>query len=380
MALSHEVRPFHCVSRPAGTLHAESAAAATLSTEAEAAESACVCSSRNNRGVATLRHWSRLRPTFLSPILGSMKFSSRHMLSLLGALAFAVGADPASATALQQIGPGIVVLHFVPSTSAASAGACGQASKNSARAHTLFREYRTADGTPLTISGLVALRFKASTSERQIDSLIAAMGVEVFTAANRSRCRRYVFSLAHPENDAIAVANALQASGLVVYATPDLSAGRPEGIFSDSFFVDQLALSAIARNVVATDAAPAKYGMGQVLSEYTGPLMRVDGATLSAQISGVSSSASAVDLVRSHGITTLRLEIPERNPLASVRVMLYSLNGTPVRQLVSEALPAGHYLVGWDGMDDRGRRVQPGVYVAVMTAGNFRETHRLVVR
>jgi hypothetical protein len=63
-----------------------------------------------------------------------------------------------------------------------------------------------------------------------------------------------------------------------------------------------------------------------------------------------------------------------------VRVVLYSLTGTPVRQLVSEALEAGQYIVGWDGKDDRGRRVQPGVYVAVMTAGNFRETRRLVVR
>jgi len=108
--------------------------------------------------------------------------------------------------------------------------------------------------------------------------------------------------------------------------------------------------------------------------------MRVDGATLSAQISGVSSSGSAVDLVRSHASRPLRLEVPDRNPVASVRVMLYSLNGTPVRQLVSEALQAGHYLVGWDGMDDRGRHVQPGVYVAVMTAGSFRETQPPVIR
>jgi hypothetical protein len=97
-------------------------------------------------------------------------------------------------------------------------------------------------------------------------------------------------------------------------------------------------------------------------------------------MSGVTFSASAVELVKSHGITTLRLEIPDRNPIASVRVLLYSLDGTPVRQLVNEPLQAGRYLLGWDGMDDRGRRVQAGVYVAVMTAGSFRETHRLVVR
>jgi flagellar hook capping protein FlgD len=308
-----------------------------------------------------------------------MDSSSRHMLSLL-AFVIALGANPAPASAQQPIGPGIVVLHFVPSTSAA-AGACGKASTNSGRASTLFREYRTADGTTLTITGQVALRFKASTSERQIDSMIAATGIEAFTTANRSKCRRYVFSLAHPEYDATAIANALLASGLVVYARPDLSAGRAsEGITKDSFFVDPSALRAISANVVATDAAPAKYGMGQVLSEYTGPVMRVDGAALSAQLTGVTSSASAVELVRAHGITTLRVDIPDRSPAATVRVTLYSLNGTPVRQLVSEALQAGHYLVGWDGMDDKGRHVQPGVYVAVMTAGNFRETHRLVIR
>jgi len=322
-----------------------------------------------------------LRPSPLSAILGIMECSSRHIPYLLAALGIALGADPASATAQQRGGPGIVVLHFARATSAASARACDQAAAASGRTRSLFREYRkAADATPLTISGHVALRFKATTSERQIDSLIAATGIEVFAGPSRSHCRRYVFNLAHPENDAIAVANALQASGLVVYATPDLSAGRAEGVPSDSFFVDEGALSAIARNAVTADEAPSKYGMGQVLGEYTGPLMRVDGATLSAQVSGVKSSASAVDLVRSHGITTLRLDVPERNPAASVRVMLYSLNGTPVRQLVSEALQPGHYLLGWDGMDDRGRRVQPGVYVAVMTAGSFHETHRLVVR
>ena len=314
-----------------------------------------------------------------APFWGAMSFSSRRTLFLLGALATTVGADPMSATALQQPGPGIVVLHFTPSTGA-SGRACAQATTNSGRTRTLFREYRTAGGTPLAITGQVALRFKASTSGRQIDSVIAATGAEAFTAPKRSRCRRYVLSLAHPEHDAITIANALQASGLVVYATPDLAAGRAEGISSDSFFVDPGALSAIAANIVATDAAPAKYGMGQVLSEYTGPVMRVDGATLSAQLTGVTSSANALELVRAHGITTLRLEIPDRSPAATVRVSLYSLNGTPVRQLVSEVLQAGHYLVGWDGMDDRGRHVQPGVYVAVMTAGNFRETHRLVVR
>jgi hypothetical protein len=332
-----------------------------------------------------------LRPAVLRgllvAILGSreerMGSSSWKMLSLFGALGIALGADAGTPVnhATRQTSPGIVVLHFGPSASGESTRACRQEVKGNERGRTLFRAYRTADGEQLTISGHVAMRFKASTSERQIDSLIAATGIEVFTSANRSRCRRYVFHLVEREDDPITIANALQASGLVEYATPDLSAGRPEGIPSDSFFVDQSALSTFTtKNDIPVDMAPSTYGMGQVLSEYTGPLVRVDGATMSAQMSSVHSSTSALDLVKSHGITTLRLEIPERSPVASVRVVLYSLSGTPVRQLVSEALEAGHYIVGWDGMDDRGRRVQPGVYVAVMTAGSFRETHRLVIR
>ncbi len=120
---------------------------------------------------------------------------------------------------------------------------CQRQTKNGGRAQTLFRQYRTTAGSPLTISGHVALRFKASTSERQIDSLIAATGVEVFAADDRSRCRRYVLRVVRLEDDPNAIASALQASGLVDYATPDDSAGRPEGVPGDSFFVDQIALS-----------------------------------------------------------------------------------------------------------------------------------------
>jgi len=279
--------------------------------------------------------------------------------------------------------PGFVVLHFAPASSATPASACQPEGKSGGSDRTLLRESRAPNGVQLAVSGQVALRFKASTSARQIDSLIAATGVEVFTAADRASCRRYVLAVARAQEDASVIANKLQASGLVVYAIPDLSAGRSEGITLDSFFVDPRALRALDRNVGAGDPPPSKYAMGQVLSEYTGPLMRIDGGALSAQLAGVSSSSSAVDFVKSHGITTLRLDIPAQTSVPSapsVRVILYALNGTLVRQLVNETLQSGRYLVGWDGMDDKGRRVQPGVYVAVMTAGSFSETHRLVVR
>ena len=306
-----------------------------------------------------------------------MATSSWHVPSLLGFVAITLAADAGT----PEHRPGIVVLHFAPSAPDEAERACRPEVKNDGRERTLFRDYRTADGTLLTISGHVALRFKASTSEAQIDSLIAATGIEAFPAGTRFACRRYVFSVARLEDDPSTIASTLQASGLVDYAVPDESAGRPEGSPGDSFYVDQVALSASMRkNDVTADTAPSKYGMGQVLSAYTGPVTRVDRAEMSAAMFAPTGAMSALDLVKSHGLTTLRVDVPRRSEVASVRIMLYTLTGTPVRQLVSESLDPGQYLVGWDGLDDRGRRVQPGVYVAVMTAGDFHENRRLVVR
>ena len=147
-----------------------------------------------------------------------MASSSWQILALCGALAIAAGADartPDRATAsaleprriaLRQFSPGVIVLHFGPALGAA---ACRQEGKTFARARTLFREYRTADGEPLAINGHVALRFKTSTSAAQIDSLIAATGVEAFPAAAGTTCRRYVIRVVHPEDDPRSVASAL---------------------------------------------------------------------------------------------------------------------------------------------------------------------------
>jgi hypothetical protein len=297
-----------------------------------------------------------------------MARSSRFIAALFPPLCFAV-----ALSAQTRERPGFVVLHFAPS-------ACQAQPSIQRTSRTLFRGYRTSDGQFVTIDGYVATRFKPSTSERQIDSLIATLGVEASNAVARG-CRRYVLRAASLGDDPGAVAEALVRSGLVDYAIPDRGAGRSEGITTDSFYVDIVALAnSINRSGAGTEAAPISYDMGQVLGGYSGPLMRVDAATIAAHMTAGNSSMSALELVRSYGLTTLRLSIPDRAIPATVRVMLYSLDGTPVRKLVNDALGGGHYLVGWDGLDDRGRRVQPGVYIAVMTAENFRETHRLVVR
>ena len=63
-----------------------------------------------------------------------------------------------------------------------------------------------------------------------------------------------------------------------------------------------------------------------------------------------------------------------------VSIHVYSLAGRRVRTLVNEPLQPGYYDLAWDGLDDRGRTVAPGVYFAALTVGGQRLMQRLIVR
>ena len=84
---------------------------------------------------------------------------------------------------------------------------------------------------------------------------------------------------------------------------------------------------------------------------------------------------------------------PSPNPLASgalvryalprparVELRIYDVTGTLVRRLVDEAQEAGYRRVYWNGSDNTGRRVAPGVYYCRFRAGDFLATQKLVVR
>ena len=66
--------------------------------------------------------------------------------------------------------------------------------------------------------------------------------------------------------------------------------------------------------------------------------------------------------------------------LAQVDLRVYDVAGTLVRRLVDETQAAGYRSVYWNGSDDRGRRVAPGVYYCRFKAGGFLATQKLVVR
>ena len=62
----------------------------------------------------------------------------------------------------------------------------------------------------------------------------------------------------------------------------------------------------------------------------------------------------------------LRLALPRPGP-ALVRV--YAVNGRRVRTLLEDRMPAGNYLLRWDGRDDAGRECRGGVYIIRASAG-----------
>ena len=84
------------------------------------------------------------------------------------------------------------------------------------------------------------------------------------------------------------------------------------------------------------------------------------------------------ELVREHGITALAYAVPD-GEAARVQVRIYDPRGRLVRRLVDQTHEPGAYRVQWDSEDERGVKVAPGVYVAVMEAPGFRSTTRMVV-
>jgi hypothetical protein len=65
-------------------------------------------------------------------------------------------------------------------------------------------------------------------------------------------------------------------------------------------------------------------------------------------------------------------------PCAQVSLSVYDIMGRQVRSLVNRGQLAGRYEVEWDGCDDEGLRVPPGVYFYRLEAGNFSKTEKML--
>lgn len=74
--------------------------------------------------------------------------------------------------------------------------------------------------------------------------------------------------------------------------------------------------------------------------------------------------------------TELRYDLARSGP---VRLSVYNLRGQLVRVLVDGERPAGRYTLTWTGVDQRGRSVASGVYVARLRADGQELTERMVL-
>lgn len=62
-----------------------------------------------------------------------------------------------------------------------------------------------------------------------------------------------------------------------------------------------------------------------------------------------------------------------------VYVTIYNVNGQRVRTLVDSNQPKNRYRVTWDGRDDRGARVQNGVYFCRINTGSYSKTNKILI-
>lgn len=74
--------------------------------------------------------------------------------------------------------------------------------------------------------------------------------------------------------------------------------------------------------------------------------------------------------------TQLDLMLGEEGP---VTVSVYDVLGRRVRTIADELRPAGSQVFVWNGIDDSGRGVAPGIYFVQVRAHSYRESRRVVV-
>lgn len=76
------------------------------------------------------------------------------------------------------------------------------------------------------------------------------------------------------------------------------------------------------------------------------------------------------------GTLTVTLALPSE---ADARVAVHDVGGRRVAMLWDARTPAGEHALEWDGRDDRGLRVAPGVYLVVAETQGTRLSRRVVV-
>ncbi|MCB9473165.1 MAG: VWA domain-containing protein [Candidatus Delongbacteria bacterium] len=77
--------------------------------------------------------------------------------------------------------------------------------------------------------------------------------------------------------------------------------------------------------------------------------------------------------------TTLRITVPAGLPEGPMMVRLYNIRGQLVRTLAVVVSGAGVYDITWNGLDDAGRQLASGTYLAMVSFGDQIVAHRLTL-
>ncbi|MGH7752236.1 MAG: FlgD immunoglobulin-like domain containing protein, partial [Gemmatimonadales bacterium] len=121
-----------------------------------------------------------------------------------------------------------------------------------------------------------------------------------------------------------------------------------------------------------TVEGPASFALRQTLTRFAG------GAPVGTAGAIPTSPSDARAQIVAEGLVALDYAVPAGRAV-DVRIRIYDRNGRLVRTLLNAHVSAGEYHLEWDKHNEAGRRVSPGVYVAIMEAAEFRATRRLVV-
>ncbi|MBC8395437.1 MAG: T9SS type A sorting domain-containing protein [Candidatus Marinimicrobia bacterium] len=74
--------------------------------------------------------------------------------------------------------------------------------------------------------------------------------------------------------------------------------------------------------------------------------------------------------------TRIRFQLAENS---NVKLMIYDVLGRKIRTLVSNRLDAGHHIINWNGLDDKGVDAASGMYIYRIKAGDFIDHRKMLL-
>ncbi|UCE18937.1 MAG: VCBS repeat-containing protein [Gemmatimonadota bacterium] len=77
--------------------------------------------------------------------------------------------------------------------------------------------------------------------------------------------------------------------------------------------------------------------------------------------------------------TEMRYQIPDVRLPDHTTLKIYNILGQEVQTLIDEVQEPGYYTVIWDGTDERGQKVNSGVYFYRLTAKNYCQTRKMLL-